>query len=134
MAIINDIPTLSVTLFRKLKPVRFAHYLVAGYDSVEQWQWAILVVVPSLTEPTWVLAPRARNANRRRSRMALAVPSLDAFTLDHAQTLVSLITDFITISEWSETDRRAGRMVRGARVTPAWQCTPQAHPVVAEAA
>lgn len=91
------------------------HYLVAAYDSTEQFNQRVVVVVDSLTEPAWVLRPDARSAGRRGS-LALAVPSLDALTLHVAQQLTRVVTDYIVVREWATADRAAGRWQAGAVV------------------
>lgn len=113
----ESMPLLSVS--RLERAIDLEHYLLAPSDSIEPWQWKIVVVVPSLAEPTWVVKPRARQASRR-SIMALAVPSLEDLTLDLAQAHTSLVSDYITLYEFPRESRRRGAIERGARVSVPW--------------
>lgn len=94
-----------------------AHYLVAAYDSIERWQQKIVVIVPEISEASWVLAPGTRTARKAVNRMALAVPSLQSLTLEVLQALTNVATDFMTVRAWSREDRAAGRTVPGAIVS-----------------
>lgn len=96
------------------------HYIVAPHDTIETWQMKILVVIPGLDSPTWVVKPRTRTVTRR-SVLALAVPSLDAFTVEMAQQLTREVTDYITLYEWPRSTRQKGAFLpRGPQVPAPW--------------
>lgn len=105
----TELPTIRVGAIRNA--IDLDHYSVAAYDSIEEWQQKIVVVMPDLDGPTWVLRPGARSVNRRNI-MALAVPTLEALTLDLAQRLTNMGTDYITVRVLPADLRRQGR-VRG---------------------
>lgn len=83
------------------------HYLLAAYASTEAWTQQTVVVDPRETEPTWLLRPRARKANRH-STLALLLPSLRHLTLDLAQAHTSIGTDYIGLRVHTREHRRAG--------------------------
>ncbi|WP_347956071.1 hypothetical protein [Gordonia aichiensis] len=94
------LPTLSCT--RKLadsaKWQKLEHYLVAPYASIEHHFQNLVIVDPSLAEPTWLLRAGTRKVSRRNI-VALLLPTLDHLTLDLAQTLTHMLTDYIGIRE-----------------------------------
>lgn len=112
-------PTMPVRAITKARERR--HYIVTAYDSIEPRQFKIVVVLPELAEPTWVLRPGARKASSRNAVMALAVPALDALTLDLAQSLTRVATDYITVHDFPRADRVAGRLAKGSRVPAPWE-------------
>ncbi|WP_042378745.1 hypothetical protein [Gordonia alkanivorans] len=85
------------------------HYLVAPYASIEGHYQRVVVIDPSVPEPTWLVRPRARVADRR-TVLALVLPALSALTLDLARQLTSIHTDYIGVRVWPRTERAAGRM------------------------
>lgn len=112
-----DFPTMPVSALKNA--LNMDHYTLAPDDTMELWQLKIVVVDPSLSEPTWVLRPRARKAHRG-SIMALAVPSLNALTLEAAQRLTSRVTKHIVVRPLSRENRRKGRLVREGDGLPGW--------------
>lgn len=95
------------------------HYIVAAYDSQETFNQHIVVVLPEVSEPTWVLRPGARKPTRRNV-LALAVPSIDALTLDLSQSLTRMVTDYITVREFPEFAREGGFIEAGRPVSMPW--------------
>lgn len=93
------------------------HYTLAAYDSTESWQLRIVVVIPDLEEPAWVLMPRQRKPSRTAP---LAIPSLEALTLELAKQATRMSTDYIGLRALAREDRAAGRVRAGVPVTPPW--------------
>lgn len=114
----QDLPLLSAKSLRDA--VDLDHYLLGAYDTSEQWNLKAVVIAPDLTEPTWVVRPGAKKATRR-SILALALPSLDALTLDLAQRLVCVLTEYVTVRRWDRLDRVKGNVVRGDLVPAPWE-------------
>lgn len=114
-------PTMSVTAIRNA--LLLDHYVLAAYDSIEERNLKIVVIMPGLAEPTWVLRPRAR-AVTPGSVMALALPSLAALTLELAQTHTRMRIDYITIYELTRNSRSKGRVERGPAVPVPWTQSP----------
>lgn len=110
-------PTMPVTALKSAS--HLTHYLVAAYDSSEAFNQHILVVDPTLTEPTWVLRPRTTKLTRRNI-MALAVPNLQALTLRLAQQLTHMVTNYITVREFPLANRRKGMVAAGPLVPTPW--------------
>lgn len=63
-----------------------AEYILAPHDTIEPWRWSIIVTVPSLTAPTWLL-PKGKRTVTRANVAALALPSLEWLTLGAAQVV-----------------------------------------------
>lgn len=113
--------TMSVSAFAKHdpKPFDLDHYTVAAYDSTETMNLRIVVIVPDVTEPTWILRPRARSA-RRSNIMALALPNLDALTLALARRLTHIGTDYIVVRECLAEARAKNKIQPGRAVRMPW--------------
>ncbi|KJR10566.1 hypothetical protein [Gordonia sihwensis] len=94
------LPTLSCTrkLAYSVKWKKLEHYLVAPYASIEPHFQNLVIVDPSLTEPTWLLRAGTRKVSRRNI-VALLLPTLDHLTLELAQSLTHMVTDYIGIRE-----------------------------------
>lgn len=100
--------TLSIAMVRSLwRLVECDHYFVAAYDSIERWNQHVVVVVPDLTQPVFILT-RGGRVPRRRNIMAVAIPSLEHLTLAMGQQITGVRTDYIAVRDWSEAHRRAG--------------------------
>lgn len=85
------------------------HYLIAPYASTEQHYQRIVVVDPSIAEPTWLLrAGTSKPAGR--NIMALIVPDLTALTYELAAAHTRIVTDYIGVRVWSPDDRKAGKL------------------------
>lgn len=113
----EELPVMSAKAVKNA--IDLDHYVLAAYDSIEAWNLKIVVVIPDIEAPTWVLAPRARKASRK-SILALAVPSLEALTLEIAKTHTGMGTDYITLHTLDRVDRRAGRVAKGRPVQVPW--------------
>lgn len=111
-------PIMSSTDFNK-PPVVLTHYLVAAYDSAETFRQHVVVIDPSLAEPTWVLRPRATKPTRRNI-ICLAVPNLESLTLSLAQELTNVVTDYITVREFPQVNRQRGVVKAGPIVPTPW--------------
>lgn len=114
-------PTMSVTAIRNA--LSLDHYVLAAYDSIEERNLKIVVIMPGLAEPTWVLRPRARAATPSNV-MALALPSLAALTLELAQAHTRMHIDYITIYELTRNSRSKGHVERGPAVPVPWTQSP----------
>ena len=96
-----------------------AHYLLSAYASIEPFTQVIVVIDPTVSEPTLLLRPRARRATRSNV-LALAVPNLAAITRDIATTVTHVVAPYFGVREWPVEQRRAGTMnVRACPVVSA---------------
>ncbi len=86
------------------------HYLIAAYASVEQHFQRVVIIDPTLTEPTWLVRPRAVTL-RPGNVVALMLPDLQALDLDLARQHTGILTDYIGIRAWSREARTGGRVV-----------------------
>lgn len=106
--------TLTHKALRALAPaegvIALDHYLLSAYGSIEAWQQHIVVIVPGLEEPAYVLAPRARNASKARNRHALALPSLSALTSEMAAEVTHTLAPYFEARHWPREERAAGRL------------------------
>lgn len=114
----KTIPTMSVK--NVTKALDRDHYVLTAYDSDERWNFKVVVVLPEINEPTWVLRPGTRKVTRQNV-LALAVPSLEALTLDLAQAHTRMGTDYITVHTLPRENRRAGSLAKGERVRMGWE-------------
>ena len=89
--------------------LKLDHYLIAAYASTEKHYQRIVVVDPTIAEPTWLLKPRARSC-RHGNVLALLLPNLESLTVELAQTLTRMRTDYIGVREWPEAERAMGRI------------------------
>lgn len=85
------------------------HYLLAPYASTEQHYQRMVVVDPSIAEPTWLLRPGTRKVVRRNI-MALIVPSLADLTYDLAVEHTHVVTDYQGLRELPAAERRRGNL------------------------
>lgn len=72
------------------------HYTIASYASTETFTQRLVIVDPAVTEPTWLMRPGTSKVVRRNV-IALLLPTLDALTLDLAQTMTGVVTDYIGV-------------------------------------
>lgn len=83
------------------------HYLLAPYASIEQHTQRVIVIDPTLSEPTLLVRPGSRRATRKTT-LALAVPNLDAVTRELAVALTNCAAPFFGVREWTREMRRNG--------------------------
>lgn len=83
------------------------HFLLAAYASTENHTQRIVVVDPTIVEPTWVVKPRARAATHR-TVLALMLPSLDALTTDMSSQHTGIRATYFGLREWPREDRWRG--------------------------
>lgn len=122
----RPLPVLSVRDIRNAADLD--HYTLGAYDTTEPWQLRIIVVIPGLAAPAWVVPPRTRKGQARRPRktLALALPNLSALTLEMAQAHTNVVTDFMGVREFSHADRTVGRIRAGALVPVPWDAEQKA--------
>lgn len=113
----STLPTIPVSSLRNAKDLD--HYTLGAYDTTEPWQLRIVVIVPGLPGPSWVGRSR-RQVTHSRKALALALPNLDALTLEMAQTHTNVITDYFGVREFARKDRARGKVLPGASVRPPW--------------
>lgn len=113
----TDMPTMSVRSLTRATDRD--HYFLVAFDSPEELYQHIVIILPEVTEPTWVLSPGARKVTRSNT-LALALPSLTALTPDLARQLSGMVTDFFGLYRWTRADREAGNLTRGDRVALPW--------------
>lgn len=85
------------------------HYLLAPYASTEQHYQRMVVVDPTLSEPTWLLRPGTRVV-KRTNVLALIVPSLADLTYELAVTHTRVATDYMGLRELPIAHRRTGNL------------------------
>lgn len=91
--------------FRDLK--RLEHYLMAAYGSTESHFQRVVVVDPSVDEPTALLRPRCQ-VLKRSNILALLVPSTEAITAEVAHQVTGVVTDYVVLRRFPAEFRRAG--------------------------
>lgn len=98
------------------RAVEYDHYLVAPYNSSEEFYWRIIVVVPDLASPCWVTRTKRSKIRSGSPDLVLAVPSLDDLDRYLLESLTGIANAFYYLYEFRREDRVLGRCRRGDKV------------------